>query len=228
MTHMTINLTTQHCPQGLRAKSRKGFTLVELLAVMVILGMLTFFLVRGAMGAEDTVRVNSTRGYLAQLSALIDDYEVDAGDYPPSKFTRSLDPKPSATNMGVEMLVIALWPKSGSRASAPDEDRLVNSDGDKTSQSHTMFSASTSFELADDWGNPIAYFHRRDYDEPCIYVSLDEDGFEEETRVHPMINPVTGDPYNKVSFQLISAGPDGIFGTSDDLGNFKVQEIEAP
>lgn len=207
-------------------RSRAGFTLIELLAVMVILGTLTFFLVRGAMGAEDTVRVNSTRGYLQQLSALIDAHEVDAGDYPPSKFPRALDPKPSTFNEGAEMLVIALWPKSGERAGAPNEDRLINSDGDKTSQSHTMFSASTAFELADDWDNPIAYFHRRDYDEPCTYVTLDEEGFEDEVRVHAMINPVTGDPYNKTSFQLLSAGPDGIFGTQDDLGNFKVQELD--
>ncbi len=66
------------------------------------------------MGAEETVRVNSTRGYLQQLSAAIDNYEPDAGDYPPSSFPNSLDPKPSDTNMGAEMLVISLWPKQGS------------------------------------------------------------------------------------------------------------------
>ncbi len=223
MTHSHI-----HAPLGRPSRARAGFTLIELMAVMVILGLLTFFVLRGAMGAEETVRVNSTRGYLLQLSAAIDNYEPDAGDYPPSSFPRSLDPKPSDTNMGAEMLVISLWPKQGSVANAPAEDRLVNTDGDRTSQSHTMFSAATAFELADDWGNPIAYFHRRDYDEPCIYVTVDEEGYEQETRVQALINPVTGDPYNKTSFQLLSAGSDGIFGNDDDLGNFKIQEADFP
>lgn len=225
---MQITHVQRRSSLGMLRSAQAGFTLIELMAVMVILGMLAFFLLRGAMGAEETVRVNSTRGYLKQLSALIDNHETDAGDYPPSSFPRTLDPKPSATNMGGEMLVISLWPKDGLRASAPDEDRLINSDGDQTSQSHTMFTAATSFELADDWGNPIAYFHRRDYDEPCTYVTLDEEGYEEETRVRALMNPVTGDAYNKTSFQLLSSGLDGIFGTDDDLGNFKIQEAQTP
>lgn len=201
-----------------------GFTLVELLAVMVVLGLLTFFLLPRLMGAGETVRIESTRAYLATLEAMVREHELDAGDYPASTFPKSLDPKPSPSNMGAEMLVISMWPKDGNRAGEVEEDRLCNSDGDDTRSSHTMFTSSQAFELADDWGNPIAYFHRRDYREPCLYLTFDETGEVVESRVQAAVSPLTQDPYNKASFQLISAGPDGIFGTEDDIGNFTVQE----
>lgn len=203
---------------------RAGFTLIELLAVMVILGILTFFLIQTGAGASETVRVGATRSFIATLEAQIKEHELDAGDHPPSSFPRTLDPKPTATNMGAEMLVIALWPKDGARGSEPDEGRLINTDGDDTRQSHTVFTSGAAFELADDWGNPIAYFHRRDYDEPCVYVTFDETGEPLEERVQALVNPVTGDSYNRGTFQLLSAGPDGVFGTDDDIGNFTVVE----
>ena len=34
----------------------------------------------------------------------------------------------------------------------------------------------------------------------------------------------TGDPHRKSRFQIISAGPDGMFNTADDIGNFTMEE----
>ena len=51
----------------------------------------------------------------------------------------------------------------------------------------------------------------------------DEDEWVEQ-RVTAWINTQTGDPYRPDTFQLISAGSDGIFGTEDDITNFDRSE----
>jgi prepilin-type N-terminal cleavage/methylation domain-containing protein len=206
-----------------RVVSRGGFTLIEVLAVVLIIAILSAFLVASLGGAEDSVRASNTRGFIQQLSAAIETYEADHNDYPRSTFPSDLDPRPSRTNMGGEMLVIAFFPADGSWAgpSLPD-DRLVNSDGDDTKRSLTKFPSSEVFEFADDWGNPIVYLHRRDYEDGADYVTIDsETGETLEARVKGVKSKVTGDYYNSGKFQLLSAGEDGKFGTGDDLGNFK-------
>ena len=121
------------------------------------------------------------------------------------------------------MLVIALMPRDGSyRASSSYEDQLVNTDGDATKTSLTRFSATEVFELGDHWGNPIAYLHRRSYSdggEYRVFPADENDPLEQDVR--GAVNRTTGDPYRPDAFQLISAGPDGEFGTEDDIGNFK-------
>jgi len=202
--------------------ARAGFSLVEILAVIVIIALLFGFLIPNLMAGRDSVKVSSTRTFLAQMSTEIESYEGDAGDYPPSTFPRSLDPKPTKTNMGIESLLIALLPADGSyRSSADLDDRLCNTDGDTTKTSHTIFAKSDAFEIRDPWDNPIVYLHRRDYEKGCDYMTYHEDaGQYVSERVTAAINPGTGSPYRQKSFQLLSAGPDGVFGTDDDIGNF--------
>jgi len=212
--------------EALRAiggKRNAGFTLIEMMAVILILTILVAFLVVRLAGADDTVRQQNTRAFIAQIEASIEEYSQERGDFPPSTFPKDLDPRPSRTNMGAEMLVISLFPADGSwRGLALPEDRLVNTDGDDTKRSLTKFPNSTVFEIADDWGNPIVYLHRRDYETGADYVTLDgTTGESLEARVVGATNSVTGAPYNDARFQLVSAGPDGQFGTEDDIGNFK-------
>lgn len=205
------------------AHPRAGFTLIEVLAVILIIGILSAFLVRQLGGTQESIKAENTRGFLAQLSAVIEDYEGERNDYPRSTFPRDLDPRPSRTNMGAEMLVISLFPADGSwqGLSLPD-DRFVNTDEDDTKRSLTRFPNSEVLEFADDWGNPIAYLHRRDYEDGALYLTRDTDTDEAvEFQVVGVKNPVTGDCFNPGKFQLLSAGPDGRFGTEDDIGNFK-------
>ena len=53
---------------------------------------------------------------------------------------------------------------------------------------------------------------------------LGEDEGDEESSVHALKNPVTGQYFQNDKFQLISAGSDGYFGTEDDIANFEIPE----
>jgi len=220
---LPIRAQRPHCRRPIPL-NRGGFTLIEVLAVVLIMAILATFLVTRLGGARETIKRSNTKGFIDQLGAAIEVYEGDHNDYPRSTFPADLDPRPSRTNMGAEMLVIAFFPADGSWAGpALPDDRLVNSDGDDTKRSLTKFPSSEVFEFADDWGNPIVYLHRRDYEDGADYVSIDsETGETVETRVKGVKNPVTGDYYNSGKFQLLSAGEDGKFGIGDDdIGNFK-------
>ena len=206
-----------------RQSASGGFTLIEIMAVLVIISILAVFVLRAVSGGEKVVQARAMEAFLHQLSALIDGYEVDKGDYPPSSFPAEMDPKPTRTNMGAEMLVISLFPREGEyQAPELDDDRLGNTDGDTTRKSLTSFTSAQAFEILDNWGNPIAYIHRRDYETSTTYITENPTTGEEiEGRVKGRFNPKTEDPYRKGTFQLISAGSDGIFGTRDDVTNFE-------
>lgn len=208
------------------AGRRAGFTLVELLAVILILSILLAVLVPNLFSSSEAVAASNTRAFLGQLSAEVDSFERESGDFPSSRFSKDLDPRPSETNMGIEMMIISLMPADGSyRANASYDDQLINTDGDDTKRSLTRFTNSEVFELKDAWDNPIAYLHRRDYERGGEYMAFvtDEDEWVEQ-RVTAWLNPTTGDPYRPDTFQLISAGSDGIYGTEDDITNFDRSE----
>lgn len=207
-----------------RQAANAGFTLIEILAVMMILAILGVFLLRSGAGAVQAVEIRQTETFLQEIGGLVDDYNNEFGAYPPSTFAGDLEHKPSKTNEGIESLVITLW-RDGAEWQAREigEDNLENIDGDSTRKSVTTFSSASAFEIVDVWGNPIAYIHRRDYGKEFTYLTLDPEGNDVESRVKGLVSEKTGDPYRKMSYQLLSAGPDGEFGTYDDLANFKIE-----
>jgi len=201
-----------------------GFTLIELLAVLLILSILVTFLVRSVRSAQISVEVGNTKALIQTIGGLVEEYNNEFQRYPPSTFPASLDPKPNRINMGAEMLVISLW-RQGRPWQAADigEDALGNTDLDSTKTSLTRFSSADAFELTDVWGNPLAYIHRRDYEKEIHYLTYDEVGLDIEGPVKGRVSIKTGDPHRKSSFQIISAGPDGIFGNADDIANFEIE-----
>lgn len=203
-------------PHLRRARARAAFTLLELMAVVVILGILIGLLVTALGGAEESAKVRMTRVELTQLQAAIDAYEREHGRYPPSVLPPEAGGA-NAVNVGVEALVATLWSDGYEGGGDLDADALVNTDGDSSKKQFTDFPDRQLFEFADQWGNPIAYFHHRDYERPQMYTVEDQNTGELlDDQVVAFENPATKRYYRHDSFQLISAGPDGRFDTLED------------
>lgn len=207
-----------------RRHGRSGFTLIELLAVLVIISILMIVLVPRLGSFGQQAKENSTRAFVAQLAAAVKEYEDRFGDYPPSQFLEKWGVAPNSTNVGAEALVLSMWSPDWTGTTLP-EDRFVNTDGDEAKKSLSRLPKPALLELRDEWGNPIAYFHRRDYGRADTYVVTPKDGDgSEENSVRAVKNETTGQYHNHTGFQLISAGIDGYFGTEDDVGNFSTEK----
>jgi prepilin-type N-terminal cleavage/methylation domain-containing protein len=211
----------------LAALQRAGFTLIELMAVLLIISVLTTILVVNLAGAQESSEIQNTRQLIASLDAVIEDYNSNReGDYPRSSFDEASGVSNDGTNVGNEALVVALfsegWEAGGGMTNLADE--LINLDGDRSGKKLTDFGSRELLEIADAWGNPLAYIHRIDYElKPRPYMTFDgEDGSELISMPKAQMNATTGRFYKARSFQLISAGPDGEFGTEDDITNFNI------
>jgi general secretion pathway protein G len=62
--------------------SRKGFTMVELMAVLIILGLLATVLVRNFMGQTDKARAVITKANLKILHSAISQFKMETGRFP--------------------------------------------------------------------------------------------------------------------------------------------------
>jgi general secretion pathway protein G len=63
-------------------KSRQGFTLVEMLLVITIIGILAALVVPKMMGRSEQARDAAARADIASIKTALDAYEVDNGYYP--------------------------------------------------------------------------------------------------------------------------------------------------
>jgi len=212
--------------QATNRSSRAAFTLIELLAVITVLAILMVILVSQLTGSEDAVKRGTTKTFLGQLGNAIEEHSNDFGDFPASSLNDELGGAPNALNMGAEALYLTLCAE-GSLTFGEFDDRLENTDGDALSRQPKGFETPDLYEIVDEWRNPIAYFHHRDYDRRDTYVTLDPNTGEElESQVLPQKNPQTKRWYNPTGFQLISAGADGRFGPDengevDDVYNWR-------
>ena len=200
---------------------RSGFSLIEMLAVMVILSILLVFLAFRLGGMGESAKARMTETYLNEVGLAASEFEHETGDYPSSSWKSEWGAQPNKQNLGIEALCLTLWSESYG-GTALSEDKLDNTDGDRSKKSLTTHANRDLFELVDSWGNPIAYFHRRDYGREDVYLTIEEETAEwVESTVKAHTSPKTGSYYNPRGFQLISAGQDGIFDTEDDLTNFQ-------
>ena len=63
-------------------KVRTGFTMVELMAVLVILGLLMAVIVRNFVGQTDKARVRTTQANLKSLHGTVNQFKMDTGRFP--------------------------------------------------------------------------------------------------------------------------------------------------
>ena len=63
-------------------KNQKGFTLIEIMVVVIILGLLATLVLTNVMGREDEARINTAKAQIRSLEGALDSYKLDNGFYP--------------------------------------------------------------------------------------------------------------------------------------------------
>ncbi|MAE75725.1 MAG: hypothetical protein CMJ85_02515 [Planctomycetes bacterium] len=209
-------------------RERAGFTLIELLVVIGLLSLLFVALVPMIGQAEAQEKAATTKARIEAMALAVEAYQVQRriGDYPPDDFKdRGGKLKVSAgngTNSGIESCIIFLNRKLSREGPFPDQlDWLCNTDGDRAGFEIPKLLISDRMELADAWGNPIAYFHFRNYATEQTYQMSEEEGGE---AVIVTARRLKGRYAKPRAFQLFSAGPNGVFNDGDDIANFQIPE----
>lgn len=65
-----------------RRFARSGFTMVELMAVLIILGLLAGVVVKSFMGQVDKAKVKTTMASLKQLHSAVNEFYMNTGRWP--------------------------------------------------------------------------------------------------------------------------------------------------
>lgn len=80
------------------SRRHKGFTLIEMLIVIVVIAILALIVIPRLLGAGRKAKEATLRGDLHQIRNAIQQFEADCGDYPSA--LAQLQTQPSAGNGG--------------------------------------------------------------------------------------------------------------------------------
>jgi prepilin-type N-terminal cleavage/methylation domain-containing protein len=196
---------------------KNGFTLLELMIVMVVIGILSAAFIAFGGNSLEKGKIKAAKANLYSLSAMIESYRSIEGEYPSDYLPSGL--AANTHNNRSEALFLALFAQ-GYTGQQPSQDWLVNTDGDEASRNTTILGTRELFEIGDEWGNPIVYFDSLHYNDRQQTIVWAGEAVIEEQEAEPVQNDKTKTFAKPNSFQLISAGPDGLFGTDDDIHSF--------
>lgn len=203
-------------------RRQDGFTLIEILAVIAILGLLMGLAAVGIGKFRQRGNIAATRARIETLQLMIQKYESKYGGQPYDSLAQYKVQASNSFNEGIEALYVGLHKKDFAEGATLDENLLSNTDEDSTATAYHRVAGfnNSLFEVKDAWGNPIAYFHYTGYGKRQTYRMADPgDPENPDQEVSAMQSKTTGTWVNPDSYQLISAGPDRIFGTDDDVTN---------
>ncbi len=81
-----------------RAQCNRGFTLIEIMVVVVIISVLIGLVAPNIMGRVDEAKVTAAKADIATMSQALDMYRIDNGSYPSTEQSlQALVEKPSGT-----------------------------------------------------------------------------------------------------------------------------------
>lgn len=80
-------------------KDKNGFTLIELMLVVIIIGVLSAMVVPRLVGRSEQARVAAARADIeSNIAVALDLYELDNGAYPPDLNALMREPSPAPPN----------------------------------------------------------------------------------------------------------------------------------
>jgi prepilin-type N-terminal cleavage/methylation domain-containing protein len=203
----------------MQERKSRGFTLIELLVVLTILGMLFGI---GAIAVNRFTAqgpIAKTQAIVMMTEGLLEQYRNEKGDYPPSSLARLGVRAPNALFEGNEAMVLAFYSKdwNGNRI---DEQYLMNLDDDRADKNVSIHGEPVLLEMVDAWGNPLVYLHSSQYEAVHEYEFQSDTSDSVRVQVRAAKNPLTASYYAKESYQLVSVGEDGVYGTDDDIKSY--------
>ncbi len=209
-----------------------GFTLVEILVVIGIITVLSALLVPMVLSGRRRSMEKNTKLLIQELTVGLNGYVQKAGDYPPTRLSEEYDVSGNDLNDGIESVIACLSSQNrGGPFLEHREDLLANTDSDQignadaTKALNSIFGNDKLWEYVDPWGNPLVYFHNRDYE--AIFEVLDANG--EKVEVSAARSPKTETYFSPTTYQLWSFGPNaknenGLYetdGFADDIGSWQ-------
>ncbi len=203
-------------------RTRRAFTLIELLVVISILTLLLGIAAAYYGNFQEEGKRADTRSRLEQLSGLLEQYKNRKGDYPFSRLERYGLKAKNDVNEGIEALVVGLFHQDYDGERIPEE-YLRNQDGEDVADKNvTIHGLPVLLEVVDAWENPLVYIRYDDYGRESCYEFQDFDTAEPVPKVVTgAVSELTGGFYAKESYQLLSVGEDGVYGTRDDIASYR-------
>ncbi len=178
---------------------------------MAVLAILAAIALPAINGARRSGMRSACKARIERIAAAIEQYAATFGDFPPTRLAEIGVQRSNGINEGIETLLRCLTTRrEGGPFLEPDADELGNTDEDSLRGEDPVASAlgtAALLEFVDPWGQPLFYFHNRDYRggrriERYLIGDM-------EARVRPRPDPETGLYPAPVSFLIWSAGPDG-------------------
>jgi prepilin-type N-terminal cleavage/methylation domain-containing protein len=211
-------------------RKESGFTLIEILVVVTVIGVLmglVALIIPMAFSSRDATVTQTRIGEVETALMALKSPQV-LGYFPSAAMERLKGPNGekigqdvgpgNETNRGIETLVLALYMPGVELPLELPDDALGNTDEDKLLKNPSRLDTDERYEILDAWGNPLVYFSSAEYKKPDAFQKV-KMASGEIVDAKPW-KTKTGLFINARTFQLFSAGEDGVFNTSDDIGNF--------
>ena len=197
-----------------------GFTLIELMIVIAIIGLLVVVLAPNIMGARDAAGEADTEATFMRCQLGVDGYNRKHGYHPPADLRHPEQGKQppwktdNGQNTGIESFVAFVsMDRRGGTDLSDLNDKICNTDDDQHGMALKLLGGRKDrVEVADAWTTPLAYFSKFTMSAPTTVTGTD--GIPQEVEAKKADG---GRPVGDGKWQFVSAGKDRKFGTDDDL-----------